>query len=164
MPSGWRVDGLNPIVVLDDFPTWSIWIPAIVVFLLFVFASSMLLAALRRQRTPQTDRRGPARSSPLLWLFTIGSAVALWFMTTSMFLRFHAVGLDRSQIELFYLWPQPSVVLNFSDIVDVKVARAGRNCGHLEIATRQERYLSVGFRKCDNADAVIKQIPFRGAR
>ena len=64
----------------------------------------------------------------------------------------------------FYLWPQPSVVLNFSDIVDVKVARAGRNCGHLEIATRQERYLSVGFRKCDNADAVIKQIPFRGAR
>ena len=164
MPSGWRVDGLNPIVVLDDFPTWSIWIPAIVLFLVFFFASSMLLAALRRQRTPQTDRRRPARSSPLLWLLTIGSAVALWFMTTSMFLRFHAVGLDRSQVELFYLWPQPSVVLNFSDIVDVKVARAGRNCGHLEIATRQERYLSVGFRKCDNADAVIKQIPFRGAR
>ena len=127
MPSGWRVDGLNPIVVLDDFPTWSIWIPAIVVFLVFFFASSMLLAALRRQRSPQTDRRRPARSSPLLWLFTIGSAVALWFMTTSMFLRFHAVGLDRSQVELFYLWPQPSVVLNFSDIVDVKVARAGRN-------------------------------------
>ena len=60
----------------------------------------MLLAALRRQRTPQTDRRRPARSSRLLWLFTIGSAVALWFMTTSMFLRFHAVGLDRSQVEL----------------------------------------------------------------
>ena len=65
-------------------------------------------------------------------------------MTTSMFLRFHAVGLGRWQVELFYLWPQPSVALEFSDIVDVKVANAGRNCGHLEIETRQERYLSVG--------------------
>jgi hypothetical protein len=123
----------------------------------------MLLAALRRERTaPQTDRRRRARSSRLLWVFTIGSAVALWFMTTSMFLRFHAVGLDRSQLELLYLWPQPPVVVDFSDIVDVKLTRAGRNCGHLEIATRQERYLSVNFRKCDNADALIKQIPLRG--
>ena len=153
---------MNTIFVLDDFPTWSVWIPAIVVSLAFFFALSMLLAALRRERTPQTDRRKRARSSRPLWVFTIGSAVALWFMTTSMFLRFHAVGLDRSQIELLYLWPQPPVVVDFSDIVDVKLTRAGRNCGHLEIATRQERYLSVNFRKCDNAEAVIKQIPFRG--
>jgi hypothetical protein len=164
LPSGWRVDALNTIVVLDDFPTWSVYIPAIVVLLAFLLTSSMLLAALRRERTAQTDRRKRARSSRPLWLLTIASAVALWFMTTSMFLRFHAVGLDRSQLELFYLWPQPPVVFDFSDIVDVKLTRVGRNCGHLEIATRQERYLSVNFRKCDNAEAVIKQIPLRGAR
>ena len=123
----------------------------------------MLLAALRRERTPQTDRRRPARSNPLLWLFTIGSAVALWFMTTLMFNRFHAVGLDRSQVELFYPRPRSSVVLNFSDIVDVKVARAGRNCGHLEIATRQ-RALSERrvpkvrqCRRTDQADTVSRR-------
>ena len=55
----------------------------------------MLFAALRRERTPQTDGRKRARSSRPLWVFTIGSAVALWFMTTSMFLRFHAVETDR---------------------------------------------------------------------
>ena len=154
----------NTVIVLDDFPPWAIYIPAIVVLLVFGFATLMLLAALRRERTPQPGRRKSVRISRPLWLLTIGSAVALWFMTTSMFFRFHRVGLDRSQVELFYLWPEPSVVLDFGEIVDVKLTGAGRNCGHLEITTQHERYLSVGFRKCDNAEAVIKQIPFRGAR
>jgi hypothetical protein len=148
-------------VVLDDFPSWSIYIPAIVVLLVFLLALSLLLAALRRARSDQPGRGRKARSNRALWLFVFGSAAALWFMVSSMYLRFHAVGIDRSQAELVYFWPEPSVAIDFSELVEVKLVRAGRNCGHLEVATRQERYLSVNFRKCDNADAIIKQIPIR---
>ena len=148
-------------VVLDDFPAWSIYIPAIVVLLGFLLALSLLLAALRRARTEQPGSGKKPRSNGPLWLFVIGSATALWFMASSMYLRFHAVGIDRSQAVLFYFWPEPSVAIDFSELVELKLVRAGRNCGHLEVATRQERYLSVNFRKCDNADAVIKQIPVR---
>ena len=82
-------------------------------------------------------------------------------MASSMFGRFHAVAIDRLQLELIYLWPQSPVAINVSELVDIKLARAGRNCGHLEIATRQERYLSVAFRKCENAEALIKQVGLR---
>lgn len=148
-------------VVLDDFPAWSIYIPAIIALLGFLLALSLLLAALRRAQSEQPGRGRKTRSNRPLWLFVIGSAAALWFMVSSMYLRFHAIGIDRSQAELFYFWPEPPVSIDFSELVEVKLVRAGRNCGHLEVATRQERYLSVNFRRCDNAEAVIKQIPIR---
>jgi len=151
-------------IALDDFPPWSVYIPAIVALLAFLLALSMLLAALRRDRSAEVNKRGRPRSNRPLWFFTIASAAGLWFLVSSMLLRFHGVGIDRSRIELAYLWPEPPVVIDFSELIDIRLARAGRNCGHLEIATRQERYLSVNFRKCDNAEAVIRQIPLRNQR
>ena len=149
-------------IVLDDFPVWSTYILASFVLLTFALAWWLTLRALRRRRLERLDRSGRSRSSRPPWAFAIASAAALWFMASSMFLRFHAVAIDRLQLELIYLWPQPPVAINISELVDVKLARAGRNCGHLEVATRQERYLSVTFRKCDNAQALIKQIGLRG--
>jgi hypothetical protein len=151
-------------IVLDDFPAWSIYIPATIVLLVFLLALSLLLARLRSAPNAQFRNARKTRSNRPLWLFLIGSGAALWFMAASMFLRFHAVGIDRSQIQLIYLWPEPPVSIDYSELIDVKLTRAGRNCGHLELATQQERYLSVNFRKCDSAEALIKQIPLRVVR
>ena len=149
-------------IVLDDFPAWSTYILAIFVLLTFMLAAVLVLRALRRQRSDRLERPGRARSNRPPWLFAIAASAALGFMASSMFDRFHAVAIDRLQVELIYLWPQSPVAINVSELVDIKLARAGRNCGHLEIATRQERYLSVAFRKCDNAEALIKQLGVRG--
>ena len=132
------------------------------VLLTFLLAASLVLRALRRERRDRSDRLGRARSNRPPWLFAIAATAALWFMVSSMFLRFHAVAIDRLQVELIYLWPQPPVTIDVSELVDMKLTRAGRNCGHLEVATRQQRYLSVTFRKCDNAEALIKQVGLRG--
>ena len=132
------------------------------VLLTFLLAASLVLRALRRDRRARSDRLGRARSNRPPWLFAIAATAALWFMVSSMFLRFHAVAIDRLQVELIYLWPQPPVTIDVSELVDMKLTRAGRNCGHLEVATRQQRYLSVTFRKCDNAEALIKQVGLRG--
>ncbi len=133
-----------------------------VVLLTFLLAAALLLRALRRQRIDRSNRPGSSRSKGPYWFFAIVSGAALWFMVSSMILRFHAVEIDRLQVVLIYLWPQPPLVINISELVDVKLMRAGRNCGHLEVATRQQRYLSVPFRKCDNAEALIKLVALRG--
>ena len=151
-------------IVLDDFPPWSIYVPALVVLLAFLFALTLLLRALRRAPEKANDRRGYSRSIRPLWFLTIASAAALWFMVSSMFLRFHAVGFDPLHLELYYLWPQPSVVIDISEVVDVKLSRGARTCGHLEIATRQELYSSVNFKKCAEAEAMLKELPLRGHR
>ena len=44
------------------------------------------------------------------------------------------------------------------DLVDVKLLRAYRTCGHLEIATRQDLFRSVNFKKCEGAEEVHKEI------
>ncbi|MSP38160.1 MAG: hypothetical protein EXR70_06685 [Deltaproteobacteria bacterium] len=148
-------------IVLDDFPAWSTYILASFVLVTFWLAWWLLLRTLRRRRIARLDGSARARSIHPPWAFAIAASAALVFMASSMFGRFHAVAIDRLQLELIYLWPQSPVAINVSELVDIKLARAGRNCGHLEIATRQERYLSVAFRKCENAEALIKQVGLR---
>jgi hypothetical protein len=149
-------------VVLDDFPSWFVYTPAIFVLLAFLIALALLIRSLRGADDSRASR-SVTRFRPQLWFFTIAGAMAVWFMASSMFFHFHAVGFDPLHVELYYLWPQPSVVIDRSEVVDVKLSRGARTCGHLEVATRHELYVSVNFKKCDNAAALLKELPQRGS-
>jgi hypothetical protein len=98
------------------------------------------------------------RSGRQSWFFVIAGALAVWFLGSSMYLRFHAVGIGPREIELIFFWPRPAVSLGADDLVDVKLLRASRTCGHLEIATRQEIFRSVNFKKCEGAEEILNAI------
>jgi hypothetical protein len=98
------------------------------------------------------------RSGRQSWFFVIAGAVAIWFLGSSMYLRFHAVGIGPREIELIFFWPRPPVSLGADDLVDVKLLRAYRTCGHLEIATRQEIFRSVNFKRCEGAEEILNAI------
>ena len=51
------------------------------------------------------------------------------------------------------------VSLETDDVVDLKLVRAYRTCGHLEVATRQELFRSVNFRRCQAAEEILSAIP-----
>jgi hypothetical protein len=137
-------------VVLDDFPLWSTYLLALVVLGGFLFAVAMLIRPLL-----VSNRFRPGRQS---WFFVIAGAVAIWFLGSSMYLRFHAVGIGPREIELIFFWPRPAVSLGADDLVDVKLLRAYRTCGHLEIATRQEIFRSVNFKRCEGAEEILNAI------
>ena len=151
-------------IVLDDFPPWSIYIPALFVLLVFLLAVVLLLRALRRAREPAGDRRGRTRPIRLLWIFAFASGAALWFLLTSMFWRFHALAVDPLTVRLDYLWPQPSTLIPRNEIVEVRLSRGARTCGHLEVATREEVYFSVNFKRCKEAETILKELPLRDGR
>ena len=137
-------------VVLDDFPLWSTYLLALVVLGGFLFAVAMLIRPLLVSNRFRSGRQS--------WFFVIAGALAVWFLGSSMYLRFHAVGIEPREIELIFFWPRPAVSLGADDLVDVKLLRASRTCGHLEIATRQEIFRSVNFKKCEGAEEILNAI------
>jgi hypothetical protein len=137
-------------VVLDDFPLWSTYLLALVVLGGFLFAVAMLIRPLLVSNRFRSGRQS--------WFFVIAGAVAIWFLGSSMYLRFHAVGIGPREIELIFFWPRPPVSLGADDLVDVKLLRAYRTCGHLEIATRQEIFRSVNFKRCEGAEEILNAI------
>jgi hypothetical protein len=146
------------LIVLDDFPLWSTYLLATVVLCGFLFALAMLLRSLssgtadsRRSQFPRARRRH-------LWFFVIAGALAVWFLASSMYLQFHAVGLGSHEVQLIFFWPRPPVNLDTQDVVDIKLVRAYRTCGHLEVARRQELFRSVNFRKCQAAEEIMKTV------
>jgi hypothetical protein len=137
-------------VVLDDFPLWSTYLLALVVLGGFLFAVAMLIRPLLVSNRFRSGRQS--------WFFVIAGALAVWFLGSSMYLRFHAVGIGPREIELIFFWPRPAVSLGADDLVDVKLLRASRACGHLEIATRQEIFRSVNFKKCEGGEEILNAI------
>ncbi|HEX9264982.1 MAG TPA: hypothetical protein VF977_11470 [Candidatus Binatia bacterium] len=145
-------------IVLDDFPLWTTYLLGLLVLCGFLFAVTMLLRSLLipSSNSPGSRTRGRRGRQP--WVFVIAGALAVWFLGSSMYLRFHAVGIGPGEIELIFFWPRPPVSLGADALVDVKLLRAYRTCGHLEIATRQEIFRSVNFKKCEGAEEVLKNI------
>src|SRR4030095_11664421 len=137
-------------VVLDDFPVWSTYFLALLVLGGFLFAVAMLIRPLLVSNRFRSGRQS--------WFFVIAGDLAVWFLGSSMYLRFHAVGIGPRKIELIFFWPRPAVSLGTDDLVDVKLLRAYRTCGHMEITTRQELFRSVNFQKCQGAEEVLKEI------
>jgi len=137
-------------VVLDDFPLWSTYLLALVVLGGFLFAVAMLIRPLLVSNRFRSGRQS--------WFFVIAGALAVWFLGSSMYLRFHAVGIGPREIELIFFWPRPAVSLGAGDLVDVKLLRTSRTCGHLEIATRQEIFRSVNFKRCEGAEEILNAI------
>jgi len=151
-------------IVLDDFPLWAIYIPALAILLVFLLAMTLLWHGWRRAREPEGDRHRKSQSIRLQVIFAVASAAALWFVVSSMFWRFHAMSIDPLYVELYYLWPEPPVVISRSEVVDVALRRGTRTCGHLELATRQELYSSVNFKRCTEVETILKELPKRDSR
>ena len=145
-------------IVLEDFPLWTTYLLGLLVLCGFLFAVTMLLRSLLipSSNSPGSRTRGRRGRQP--WVFVIAGALAVWFLGSSMYLRFHAVGIGPGEIELIFFWPRPPVSLAADALVAVKLLRAYRTCGHLEIATRQEIFRSVNFKKCQGAEEVLKNI------
>ena len=142
------------LLVLDDFPVWTTYLLGLVVLCGFLFALMMLLRSLWVSKSGARAAR-PGRQA---CFFVIAGALAVWFLGSSMYLRFHAVGIGPREIELIFFWPRPAVSLGTDDLVDVKLLRAYRTCGHLEIATRQEIFRSVNFKRCEGAEEILNAI------
>jgi len=138
------------LVVLDEFPLWSTYLLALLVLGVFLFAVVMLIRPLFVSSRSRSGRRS--------WFFVIAGALAVWFLGSSMYLRFHAIGIGPQEIELVFFWPRPPVSIGADDLVDVKLLRAYRTCGHMEITTRQELFRSVNFKKCQGAEEVLRDI------
>ena len=146
-------------IVLDDFPFWTTYLLAVLVLCAFVFALTILVRSFLLSSGTSRVRLSRPRRIARPWFFVIAGAAAVWFLGSSMYLRFHAVSIDPERIELIYFWPRPPVVLNVNDLRSVKLARAHRTCGHMEVATEHELLLSVNFKKCERANEVLAQIP-----
>lgn len=133
---------------LDEFSPWIIYLLGSVALAGFVLALILLirsfLTTARNPHAAQMFRRTGRQS----WFFTFATAIAVWFLGSSMYFRFHGLEVDKQQIVIFYFWPRPPVVIPGTDLVEVKFAPAYRTCGHMEVTTRSARYLSVNFRDC----------------
>jgi hypothetical protein len=145
-------------IVLDDFSLWTTYLLGLLVLCSFLFAGIMLLRSLliASGNSPGSRTRGRRGRQP--WFFVIAGALAVWFLGSSMYLRFHSVGIGPREIELIFFWPRPPVSIGADDLVDVKLLRAYRTCGHMEITTRQELFRSVNFKKCEGAEEALKEI------
>lgn len=145
-------------IVLDDFPFWTTYLLAVLVLCAFVFVLTIWVRSFLLSSGASQARSPRQRRTARPWFFILAGAAAVWFLGSSMYLRFHAVGIDPERIELVYFWPRPPVVLNVNDLRSVKLVRAHRPCGHMEIATEHDLLLSVNFKKCERADEVLAQI------
>ena len=144
--------------ILDEFPPWSIYIVALAV------ASGFLISVLffiRSRHRPAHKRPmfGESRHPTFVPLFfCIISALASWYLITSMFYRFHAISIERDRIALLYLWPQRQETIHKSDLLAVSLIRGYRPCGYMEVATRERTFLSVNFRHCAVANEILEEI------
>lgn len=152
------------IKILDDFPIWSIYPLAILATAGVLVSLTMLIRSLRpaahKQRAARKSRRF---SSPSL-VFLIASSLALWFLGTSMFERFHAMAIGANRIELVYLWPRSPEIIWRADLVEVKVVPGYRTCGHMLVATREDVFLSVNFKSCKVAEEIQERLSGRVQR
>ena len=69
-------------------------------------------------------------------IFCIMTALVGWYLIISMFYRFHGVRIERHRIALLYLWPRSAELIERADLVQVKLVRGARPCGHMEITRR----------------------------
>ena len=74
-----------------------------------------------------------------------GGAMVPWLVDVFSFSR---PRVDSEQIELRFFWPRPPVVIPVSELAEVEFSPAYRSCGHIELSTQTERYLSVNFTDC----------------
>ncbi len=143
---------------LDDFPVWSIY-PLF--FLAMAGCGVALFILFRSLRSgahrPRAVRR-PARFSGAALLFLMVSGLALWFLSTSMFGRFHSMAIETDRIELRYFWPRPPQIIRRADLIDVKIIPAYRTCGHMTVATRETVFRSVNFKKCVVAEKIMAKL------
>ena len=107
------------LLVLDDFPLWTTYLLGLVVLCGFLFALIMVLRSLWITKSHARAAR-PGRQA---WFFVIAGALAVWFLGSSMYLRFHAIGIGPREIELIFFWPRPPVSIGADDLVDVKLLR-----------------------------------------
>ena len=143
---------------LDDFPPWSIYPLLIMVIAGCVISFVALVRSLRPKVHPPSVRRKSARFSGTALFFVIASGLALWFLSTSMFDRFHAMAIEADRIELLYFWPRPPQIIRRADLVEVKIISAYRTCGHMLVATREESFRSVNFKKCTVAEEIVAKV------
>jgi hypothetical protein len=83
-------------IVLDDFPLWTTYLLGLIVLCGFLFALTMLL---RSWKTPKRAARG-AWIGQHLWFLTIVGALAVWFLGSSMYFRFHGIRIDAQHFDL----------------------------------------------------------------
>src|SRR5262245_49111340 len=135
--------------ILDDFPAWSIDIIAVVLACGFLISLFFLVRSSRaKAQNTRSSRKSSWFSRPSLF-FAVATGLALWFLGTSMFSNFHAMIVGPKRIELVYFWPRPSEVIERADLIDVNIVRGFRTCGHMVVATREEAFRSVNFKKCN---------------
>jgi len=149
---------------LDDFPPWSIYPLMILVMVGCVVSLVILVRSLRPEAHKQRAGRKSARFSSTSLFFLSASSLALWFLSTSMFDRFHAMAIEADRIELVYFWPRPPEIIRRADLVEVKVIPAYRTCGHLLVATREDVFHSVNFKRCEVADEIQERLSGRVKR
>jgi hypothetical protein len=142
---------------LDDFPPWSIYPLFILAIAGCVVSFAILFRSLRAKAQEQSAGRKSARFSGAALLFLIVSSLAVWFLSTSMFERFHAMGIEADRIELRYFWPRSPRVIRRADLVEVKMIPAYRTCGLL-VATRENVFRSVNFKKCAVAEEIVAKL------
>ena len=79
--------------MLDDFPFWTTYLLAIMVVGGFLSALTLLIRLLRPSQRNVRTTRDLARRRRQAWFFVIAGALALWFLGSSMYFRFHAVAI-----------------------------------------------------------------------
>src|SRR5258705_13078448 len=96
-------------IVLDDFPLWTTYLLGLLVLCSFLFAGIMLLRSvlIASGNSPGSRTRGRRGRQP--WFFVIAGALAVWFLGSSMYLRFHSVGIVPREIELLFYCLRPAV-------------------------------------------------------
>ncbi|HUK41607.1 MAG TPA: hypothetical protein VLX11_11195 [Candidatus Acidoferrales bacterium] len=146
------------IKTLDEFPVWSIYTITIIIAIAFSFALVVLIRSLGLVDRPSKAAHRSTRCSRPSLVFLVATALALWFMGTSMFYRFHAVAIGADRIELLYFWPRPSETIHRSDLVDIKVIPAYRTCGHMIVVTREKTLRSINFKKCTVAQEILEKL------
>jgi hypothetical protein len=149
---------MEKLVILDDFPFWTTYLLGILVAAGFLAALMLLIRSrLSRQRAGRAMSRDRARADRQLGFFVILGAAALWFLGSSMYLRFHAVVVESNGIQLVYFWPRPAVAVANHELLEIKLVRALRPCGHMEVTTARDRFLSVNFKNCKPAEELLRE-------
>jgi hypothetical protein len=155
---------MEKLVILDDFPFWTTYLLAIMVVGGFLLALTMLIRSLQASRRDVRVAGARARSGRQSWFFVTAGTLALWFLGSSMYLRFHAVALGPEQIDLIFFWPRPPAIVATGDFVEMKLVPAYRPCGHMEVTTTREHFLSVNFKNCKPAEELLNEVLLRTKR
>jgi hypothetical protein len=155
---------MEKFTILDDFPFWTTYLLAGLVAVGFLSALTLLIRSLRPAQRNVRATRDLARRRRQAWFFVTAGALALWFLGSSMYFRFHAVAVEPEQIELIFFWPRPPAIVAPGDLVEMKLVPAYRPCGHMEVTTTREHFLSVNFKNCKPAEELLNEVLLRTKR